>query len=62
MQEYNSSSTVQDYGSLPTETSVSMDGASRLLRLADWLRNLGLSLSPRKHVSSQREFPKDVSM
>jgi len=33
MQEYNSSSTVQDCGSLPTETSVSMDGASRLLRL-----------------------------
>ena len=33
MHEYNSSSTVQDYGSLPTETSVCMDGASRLLRL-----------------------------
>jgi hypothetical protein len=25
--------TVQDYGSLPAETSVSVDGASRLLRL-----------------------------
>jgi len=34
MQEYNSSSTVQDYGTLLTETSVSADGASRLLRLA----------------------------
>ena len=33
MHEYNSSSTVQDYGSLPTETSVCTDGASRLLRL-----------------------------
>jgi GTP-binding protein EngB required for normal cell division len=33
MHEYKSSSTVQDYGSLPTETSVCTDGASRLLRL-----------------------------
>ena len=41
MQEYNSSSTVQDYGSLPTETSVSADGASRLLRLADLAQELG---------------------
>src|ERR1039458_3639887 len=29
---------------------------------ADWLRNFGLSLSPRKHVNSQRGFPKGVSM
>jgi GTP-binding protein EngB required for normal cell division len=36
-----SSSTVQDYGSLPTETSVCMDGASRLLRLANLARELG---------------------
>ncbi len=47
MQEYNSGSAVQDYGSLPTETSVpaeasvSMDGASRLLRLSDLARELG---------------------
>src|ERR1035438_7208603 len=41
MQEYRSSSTVQDYGSLPTETSVCMDGASRLLRLADLAQELG---------------------
>jgi hypothetical protein len=41
MQEYNSSSTVQDYGRLPAETSVSMDGASRLLRLADLAQELG---------------------
>jgi predicted GTPase len=34
-------STVQDYGSLPTETSVCMDGAFRLLRLADLARELG---------------------
>src|ERR1017187_6140891 len=42
MQEYNSSSTVQDYGSLPTETSACMDGASRLLRLADLAQELGV--------------------
>ena len=41
MQEFNSSSTVQDYGSLLTETSVSMDGASRLLRLANLAQELG---------------------
>ena len=41
MQENNSSSTVQDYGSLPAETSVPMDGASRLLRLADLAQELG---------------------
>ncbi len=40
MQEYNSGSIVQDYGSLPTETSVSADGASRLLRLADLAQEL----------------------
>jgi len=41
MQEYDSSLTVQDCGSIPTETSVSMDGASRLLRLADLAQELG---------------------
>jgi GTP-binding protein EngB required for normal cell division len=41
MQEYNSSSTVQDYASPPTETSVCMDGASRLVRLADLAQELG---------------------
>jgi predicted GTPase len=41
MQEYNSSSTVQDYGNLPTETSVSVDGASRLLRLGRLAQELG---------------------
>jgi GTP-binding protein EngB required for normal cell division len=41
MQEYNSSSTVQDYASSPTETSVCMDGASRLVRLADLAQELG---------------------
>jgi hypothetical protein len=41
MQEYKSSSTVQDYGSLPTETSVNMDGASRLLRLGRLAQELG---------------------
>jgi predicted GTPase len=41
MQEYNSSTTVQDYGGLPTETSMTtMDGASRLLRLADLAQDL----------------------
>ena len=41
MQENNSSSTVQDYGSISAETSVSMDGASRLLRLANLAQELG---------------------
>ena len=41
MQEYNSSSTVQDCGSLPAETSMCMDGASRLLRLANLAQELG---------------------
>jgi len=41
MQEYSSTSTVQDYGSLPTETSVNMDGASRLLRLGRLAQELG---------------------
>jgi hypothetical protein len=41
MQQYNSSSTVQDYGDLSTETSVTADGASRLLRLADLGQELG---------------------
>jgi len=41
MQEYNSSSTAQDYGRIPTETSVPMDGASRLLRLANLAQEVG---------------------
>jgi GTP-binding protein EngB required for normal cell division len=40
-QEYKSSSTVQDCGSLPTETSVCMDGVSRLLRLGRLAQELG---------------------
>ena len=41
MQEYQSSSTVQDYGGIPTEAPVSMDGATRLLRLAGLAQELG---------------------
>jgi GTP-binding protein EngB required for normal cell division len=41
MQKYNPSSTSQDYSSLPTEASASMDGASRLLRLAELAQELG---------------------
>jgi GTP-binding protein EngB required for normal cell division len=41
MRECKSSSTVQDYGSLSTETSVCMDGASRLLRLGGLAQELG---------------------
>jgi predicted GTPase len=40
MLEYESSLTVQDCGSLPTEPSVSMDGTSRLLRLSDLAQEL----------------------
>jgi predicted GTPase len=41
MQELKNSSTVQDSGSPPTETSVRMDGASRLLRLVELAQELG---------------------
>ena len=41
MQEYNSSSTVQDYDSPQAETSVRMDGASCLLRLGRLAQELG---------------------
>jgi GTP-binding protein EngB required for normal cell division len=41
MQEFKSSSTVQDYGSLPAETSVCRDGAFRLLRLGRLAEELG---------------------
>ncbi len=41
MQEYNSSSILQDDGSLPIETSVPIDGASRLLRLGRLAQELG---------------------
>ena len=40
MQEHNSSSMVHEYGHLPTETSASADGASRLLLLADLAQEL----------------------
>jgi len=40
MQEHNSSSMVQEDGNLPTETSASADGASRLLLLADLAQEL----------------------
>jgi len=41
MQGYNNNSTEQSNGSIPTDTSVSMDGTSRLLRLANLARELG---------------------
>jgi len=41
MQGYNNNSTEQRNGSIPTDTSVSMDGTSRLLRLANLARELG---------------------
>ena len=41
MQASRTSLTLQDYGGLPAETSVSMDGASRLLRLAGLAQELG---------------------
>jgi GTP-binding protein EngB required for normal cell division len=41
MQGYNNHSTEQRNGSIPTDTSVSMDGTSRLLRLANLARELG---------------------
>jgi len=57
MQEYNSSSTVQDYGSLPTETSVSMDGASRLLRLG----GLAAELAAKSVAEEARELAARVA-
>ncbi len=57
MQEYNSSSTVQDYGSLPTETSVSMDGASRLLRLG----GLAAELAAKSVAAEARELAARVA-
>jgi len=41
MQKHGSNSAVQDYGSLPAETSSSVDGASRLLRLGRLAQELG---------------------
>ena len=41
MQECKGSATVQDYGSLLADTSMSMDGASRLLRLGTLAQELG---------------------
>ena len=40
MQEYNSVSTVQDYGRVPTEMPVLVDGASRLSRISDLAQEL----------------------
>jgi len=57
MQEYNSSSTVQDYGSLPAETSMCMDGASRLLRLG----NLAQELKAEPVAKEARELAARVS-
>ncbi len=42
MQEYNSGTSVQDWGDLSTEISVAADGAPRLLRLADLAQELGV--------------------
>jgi len=41
MQEYSSTTTVQDYSGPPADTSVTRDGASRLLRLANLAQELG---------------------
>jgi len=41
MQEHSSSTTVQDYSSPPADPSVTRDGASRLLRLANLAQELG---------------------
>ena len=41
MQEYNSGTSVQDWGDLSTEISVAADGAPSLLRLADLAQELG---------------------
>jgi len=41
MQEGDSISTLQDYGSIPAEKLLALDGASRLLRLADLAQELG---------------------
>ena len=57
MQEYNSSSTVQEFGSLPAETSLCMDGASRLLRLG----NLAQELVSEPVAEEARELAARVS-
>ena len=57
MQECNGSATVQDYGSLLAETSVSMDGASRLLQLAE----LALELVSEPVVKEARELAARIS-
>ena len=41
MQEYNTSSTMQEFGTPPKEASVCIDGASRLLRLVGLAQELG---------------------
>jgi hypothetical protein len=41
MQEYNSNSAVQEHGGFPTETSVTVGGAARLLRLGRLAQELG---------------------
>ena len=57
MQECNGSATVQDYCSLLAETSVSMDGASRLLQLAE----LALELVSEPVVKEARELAARIS-
>jgi predicted GTPase len=57
MQEYNNSTTVQDYGSLPTETFASVHGASRLLRLAE----LGQELEAEPVAEEARELAARVA-
>ena len=55
------SSPVQGLGELFAETPVSVDGTSRLLRLAPLAEELSSEPSPRKHVNSQGAFLKAVS-
>jgi len=57
MHECNSSSTLQDYGSLPTGTRESMDGALRLLRLSD----LALELESEPVAEEARELAARVA-
>jgi GTP-binding protein EngB required for normal cell division len=57
MEEYNNSSTVEDYADIETETSVCMDVASRLLRLG----NLAQGLESEPVAEEARELAVRVS-
>ncbi|MFC5862239.1 dynamin family protein [Acidicapsa dinghuensis] len=57
MQEYDSSSTLQDYGSVLPQKDLAMDGASRLLRLAELAQELGAE----PVAEEARELAKRVS-